>query len=364
MAPRHAKDEQPRETWPLNEPRDTSAVAAALESRPATARHATQQAPAPQAAGAGASSGHVDFATYVNETIDREGGGKYGREPVPVDEDRRDGARPATATPDDERAAFERVGLGTVYRSDSDRHDAVLGLDYATIAPRSPVRDDGWSASLRRFARAAVWALPAAAILFALSSAVGWPTETGEPALFSPGTWVIVTALALALWMIGVMALAALAATSRGRTWGMLAVVASAFGVALLGPVVGAAGLGRPAIARAANEVRNDTNIAAAANRMQSALLDHAVGRFLLIGGSVMLAVGAVAVVGTVLGSRVLQRHDGWLIAAGVVIAIVAAAMTWSFLLTIAAMVILAGVLGLAYTASRIAPDGTPPPAY
>jgi hypothetical protein len=97
---------------------------------------------------------------------------------------------------------------------------------------------------------------------------------------------------------------------------------------------------------------------------MQSALLDHAVGRFLLIGGSVMLALGAVAVVGTILGSRVLQRHDGWLIAAGVVIAIVAAAMTWSFLLTIAAMVILAGVLGLAYTASRIAPDGTPPPAY
>jgi hypothetical protein len=173
-----------------------------------------------------------------------------------------------------------------------------------------------------------------------------------------------VTALGLGVWLIGVTALAALAATSRGRTWGILSVLASAIGVALLGPVVGVAGLARPAITRTARGVENDQNIASAANRMQSALLDNTTGRFLLMGGTVMLALGAIAVVGTILGSRVLQRHDGWLIAVGVIIAIVAGFMAWSFLLTIAAMVTLAGTLGLAYTASRIAPDGTPPPAY
>jgi hypothetical protein len=176
MAPKHAKDEQPREVWPLNEPRDVSAVASRLESRPTTSPALERQAQA-VAARAAAPSGELDFATYVSQAIDREGGGKYGREPIAIDENARDGARLTGRTRDDERASFERVGLGTVYRTDPDRHDAVLGLDYNTIAPRSPVRDDRWAGSLRQFARVAVWGLPVAAVLLALSSAVGWPTS-------------------------------------------------------------------------------------------------------------------------------------------------------------------------------------------
>src|SRR5690606_13024544 len=147
-----------------------------------------------------------------------------------------------------------------------------------------------WASALRSFARGAVWCLPVAALLLALSSVFGWPTETTEPALVSPGTWVVVTALGLGLWLVGVVALAALVAGTRVRPWGYVAVVASALGVALLAPVVGVVGLGRPAISRTAMTVQDDGRIVGVANEMQSRLLDHTVGRWLVVGGGVLLA--------------------------------------------------------------------------
>jgi hypothetical protein len=97
---------------------------------------------------------------------------------------------------------------------------------------------------------------------------------------------------------------------------------------------------------------------------MHARLLDHAVGRGLLVSGGVLLAVGAFAVAGAILGSRALQRHDGWLVLLGLGIAVLAVFLSWEFLLVLAGMVILAGTLGLAYTVSRLTPDGNPPPAY
>ncbi|HEY7226490.1 MAG TPA: hypothetical protein VH561_23190 [Micromonosporaceae bacterium] len=407
MAPRHSKDEprgrdkqqsardeQPRSRWPVNPPADQQprtgreagaggAFVSPLESRPA-GQHA---APEPQqqridqskaastarpshaasnASGGGTATiagppGDVDFSTYVQRSLQNEG--RYG---IPAGPDqappRSDRARA------DDRARFARVGYGSLYQSDQARADAyddtVLGLNYTAAAPRVPVADERWASSLRGFARAAVWLLPVAVILLALSGVFGWPTNTTEPSLVSPGTWVVVTALGLGLWLVGVAALAALAATSRVRQWGSMAVVASALGVAMLGPVVGAVGFGRPAIHRTALSVENDPNIAGAAGQMQQSLLSNAAARWLLVAGVVLLAIGVVAVAVTILGSRVLQRHDGWLMLIGIGIAIVAAFLSWNFLLPLAAMVMLAGALGLAYTVSRIAPDGTPPPAY
>src|SRR5262249_7039853 len=162
-----------------------------------------------------------------------------------------------------------------------------------------------------------------------------------EPSIVSPGTWVVVTTLGLGLWLVGVIALAALAATTRVRWWGIVGVVASALGVALLGPVVGITGLARPAIRRTAQAVQDDPNIGSTAARMQQSLLENSVGRWLILAGGALLAIGALAVVGTILGSRVLQRHDGWLMVAGVGLAIAAAALAWEFLFTVAAMVVL-----------------------
>lgn len=392
------QDEQPRERWPLNTPPAASADDERLASRvdderlasrvdaasgagesgetrvlekpaartEASGRIGGDEAPAQiagdeapgrvagdEASGLGEASGRVpgdvDFSTYVNEEL-------RARRARP--------AATATAGPrtaEDER--FERAGYGGLYRS-GEVPDPVLGLSYATAAPRTMVVEEQWASALRSFARGAVWALPAGALLLALSNVFGWPTETTEPALVSPGTWVVVTAFGLGLWLVGVVALAALVAGTRVRPWGYVAVVASALGVALLAPVVGAVGLGRPAISRTATTIQDDARIVGIAGEMQSRLLDNTTGRWLTVGGGVLLAVGAFAVAGAILGSRVLQRHDGWLVLLGLAIAVVAAYLSWEFLFVLAAMVILAGALGLAYTVSRLAPDGTAPPAY
>ena len=391
MAPRHARDEQPRERWPVNAPADQSRAGARLASRPATA----------PPVGAGAAPGHAQV---------RHGPGSAATAPARANLDAapRAGTRTVTSPPDrapapsqdepnlaaldfsayvqeqmrrqqregppdragaDERDSFERVGRGSLYRSgdlrtDDRVDDTVLGLSYANVAPRAPMVDERWAGSLRAFSRAAVWCLPAAVVCLALSSGFGWPTRTDEPALVSPGTWVLVTVLGLGLWLIGVAALAALVASSAMRRWSWAAVIASCLGVALLAPVVGVVGFARPAISRSAQAVENDTAIAAAADRMQDGLVGSAAARGMLVLGAALLAIGAIAVAGTILGSRVLQRHDAWLMLMGIGIAIAAAYLSWPFLFTLAAMVALAGGLGLAYTVSRIAPDGTPPPAY
>lgn len=359
------QDEQPRNQWPLNESPGLSADDPRLASRGgARAESEVLESAAARSDSGNGLPGDVDFATYVNEALNRrrsDGAGSGGSTTV------------TERTQEDERALFERVGYGGLYRSgeapaapasDVDFGDTVLGLNYTAAAPRTSVAEDRWASALRSFARGAVWCLPAGALLLALSGVFGWPTETSEPALVSPGTWVVVTALGLGLWLVGVVALAALAAATRVRPWGYVAVVASALGVALLAPAVGIVGLARPAISRTASAIQGDERIGGIAGEMQTRLLDHTVGRWLVVGGGVLLALGALAVAGAILGSRVLQRHDGWLVLLGIGIAIVAAYLSWEFLFVLAAMVILAGALGLAYTVSRIAPDGTAPPAY
>jgi hypothetical protein len=139
---------------------------------------------------------------------------------------------------------------------------------------------------------------------------------------------------------------------------------ASALGVALLAPAVGVTGLARPAISRTAAEVQNDGQIGAAAGQMQARLLDNSAGRFLIVGGSALLLLAVLAVAGTILSSRVLSQHDAWLVLLGLALAIAAAYASVEFIFVVAAMFVLAGTLGLAYTASRISPDGTPPTTY
>jgi hypothetical protein len=367
MASTHGQDEQPRDRWPVN----PSPGLAADDPRIASGSGGSEagetrvlEKSAARADGPGRLPGDIDFSTYVQQELSRRG---YVGHP--------DGGGPdgGGATAVAERAPGEtRAGDGGLYRSGEvpaveearPGPSPVLGLDYTTVVPRSPVLpDERWAASLRSVARAAVWALPVAALLLALSAVFGWPTETSESIIVSPGTWVVVTALGLGLWLIGVVGLAALSVYTRVRPWGYVAVAASALGVALLAPLVGAVGLARPAITRAV-VATDDARIAEVGDDIHARLLDHAVGRSLLVGGGVLLAVGAFAVAGCILGSRVLQRHDGWLVLLGLGIAVLAVFLSWEFLLVLAGMVILAGTLGLAYTVSRLTPDGGPPPAY
>jgi len=372
MAATDEQDEQPRSRWPLNSgARSAGALASGLRDNAGARGDQTQAGesePDPNAA-----------AVDVDTRVDESGG---AREPGKIDDRRFDSrlyrggqvtgltetdravleqeARPAQKAAVDTQGAMQRGSLGSAYDSGLDFDDTVLGgLHYTTAVRRLPVHDERWAASLRTFARAAIWCLPVASLLLALSAAFGWPTTIGEPSLISPGGWVILTSFGLGLWVIGVMALAALVAPTTARRWAWPAVAVSALGVALLAPAVGVTGLARPAIRRTAAGVANDGQISTAAGQMQSQLLDNTTGRFLIVAGSALLLLGAVALAATILRSRVLTQHDAWLVLLGVAIAIAAAYASLQFLFVIAALFLLAGTLGLAYTASRIAPDGT-----
>jgi hypothetical protein len=239
--------------------------------------------------------------------------------------------------------------------------DTVLGLTYRTIAARRPIRDPRWEPALRRFARAMVWCLPAGVLAFALASVWGAPTATREPGLVSPGTWLLFTVLGLGLWLAGVVAVAALVAATPMRVWGFAAVLTTIGGVVLLAPVAGIVGLARPAIHRVAVGIEGDATVAGTADAMQAQLLGHPVGQFLMVGGAALLAAGAFAVSGAVLGSRGFSRVDGWLVVLAAAMAAGAAFLGWGFVVTLATMVALAGTLGLAFTISRTAVDGTEP---
>jgi hypothetical protein len=349
MARTRKQDEQAREPWRINgktrPEAQTRAFASPIQTTPTPAR----QAPGPMLIDPSA----VADATYNGST-----------QGAPI----ADGQVYLAAAVDPYASADPSTvsyPYADPYQSpygypDPNYDDTVLGgLSYRTAAPRQPVGDSRWAASLRSFARATVWCLPAAVVALALSTVWGWPTTTTEPNGASPGTWLVVTLAGLGLWLTGVTGLAALVASTPVRAWGFVAVTFSIAGTVLLAPVIGVLGLARPAVSRTADAIGAD-----AAGRMQAQLLDGTVGRWLIVGGAALLAVGAIAVAGAILGARALNRLDGWLVAAAITVAVVAAYLSWEFLLTLAAMVMLAATLGLAWTVSRISPDGEAPPAY
>jgi hypothetical protein len=132
-----------------------------------------------------------------------------------------------------------------------------------------------------------------------------------------------------------------------------VAVIASMAGTALLLPVIGVIGLARPAVTRTSGLIGSD-----AAQGLQGQFLDGSVGRWLTIGGAVLLGVGALALAGAILAADVLNRLDGWFVLIGVGVALAGAYLSWEFLLTVAGMAFLAAALGVAWNASRLTADG------
>ena len=77
---------------------------------------------------------------------------------------------------------------------------------------------------------------------------------------------------------------------------------------------------------------------------------------------AVQLAVRAALALGcAVLACGVLKRADGYGLLAAVGVAVLAAYLSWPFLLVVAAMIALAAGLGIAWSAVRLAPDGSSP---
>ena len=223
-------------------------------------------------------------------------------------------------------------------------------------SPRPVTPEAAWGRSLRRFARTLVWTLPVAAICFALSGMWGWPTWTAEPAGESPGTWLVVTVFGLILGVVGVLAMTALLSSTPGRRWSLAALISAVTGTVLLAPILGVVGLARPSVTRVTDRLGPD-----AAADLERRFFDNAISRWLGVGGLVLLAVGWLAFGCAVLASGALNRVDGYLALCAVAIAVVGAYLSWQFLITVAAMVLLAAGLGLSWTASRLTPDGRTP---
>jgi hypothetical protein len=205
-----------------------------------------------------------------------------------------------------------------------------------------------WARALRRFARAAVWALPLGAIGVALGAAGGWPTPAA-PTSGNPGTWLILTIAGLTLVVIGVVGLASLMAPTAGGPWAAGAVVAMVAGSLLLAPVLGLVALVRPAGPRLAD---------GAAAHLEAQVMQAASARWLGVSGLALIAVAGLALGCGILATRVLNRGDGWLVLIAVALAVVSAYAGWQFLLVLSGMALLAAALGLAWTASRLTPDG------
>jgi hypothetical protein len=215
--------------------------------------------------------------------------------------------------------------------------------------------DAAWARTLR-FARSATWALPAGSFGFALVGVWGWPKPTAGPTGQSPGAWLVITLISLALTLVGGVALAGLLGATPGRYPATAALVAMLLGTVVFVPVLGLVGVARPAIASLPAQIRP-----AVAGNLDGRLLDGPVVRWLGTSGLVLLATGWFVMGCAVLVSGVLNRVDGALLMVGVAVAVTAGYLSWQFLLVIAAMIMVAGGLGLAWTAWRLAPDGQVP---
>jgi Amt family ammonium transporter len=191
-----------------------------------------------------------------------------------------------------------------------------------------------WAAQIRRFARAAVWALPVAAITLGLNGWFGWPPAGGFEAL----RWLVLALGALAAGLVGVIGLTGLLITTRGRRWALLALLGTIAGAITLGPVVGLV------------VVADRTALAG----------DWA--RYLGLAGVALVVFGWLALGAAVLASDVLNGSDGGLLIAGAGVAALAVLVGQSFLQVIAAMLLLAAGLGIGWTSSRLTADGQPGP--
>jgi Amt family ammonium transporter len=187
-----------------------------------------------------------------------------------------------------------------------------------------PVREAVWIWSVRRYARLALWALPAAALL------LGW-TSLGIAA--PPGPLIVELAAAW-LSLIAMIALSGLLAGSRARRTALTGLLLGLAGFLIALPVAalppGVAAAGSPLTAEAMHVV---VIVAAVASG----------GGWLLLGWAVFR-------------SKLVNPADGILLMLAAT-AIGAAPLTTEPLPTVGALLLLAAGTGLAWTGNRLLPS-------
>jgi hypothetical protein len=195
----------------------------------------------------------------------------------------------------------------------------------AAVHEHFPVREAVWIWSVRRYARLALWALPAAALL------QGWSSLSVNPV---PGPLILELAAAW-LSLIAMIALAGLLAGARTRRSALTGLLLGLAGFLIALPVAalppGVAAEGAPFTPAAMHTV---SLVAAACSS----------GGWLLLGWAV-------------LRSKLVNPADGVLLMLAAA-AIGATPFTSEPLPTVGALLLLAAGTGLAWTGSRLIPHG------
>jgi len=227
---------------------------------------------------------------------------------------------------------FRRAGTDTVIPETyidllAPRDEAPAEGDYQR---RVAVIDTSWGRSLR-FARSTTWALPLGALGLALAGVRGWPGSAAPPS----AAWLLTMLASLVLALVGGVALTALLGGTPGRRWAAVALVLMLAGTVLFVPVLGLIAVARGAAGDA-----------------------DGLARTLASGGLGLLGSGWVLMGCGVLVARILNRADGVLLVLAVGVAMASAYLSWQFLFVVAAMIMVAGGLGLSWSAWRLTPDG------
>lgn len=212
-----------------------------------------------------------------------------------------------------------------------------------------------WPRSVRRFAGVAIWALPAYVLMLGAVTLLRVPDPRADFAGYAAYVTTDRFRLAALAAMLGaglsLVALVALAALLAGRHGGRTAGAALLAGIGAVAiglPLSGLGAYAQPAIGWAF--LRGDTGVAVAVN-------EGTYGSAAALAGAAAAASGTLAwlLAGlAVQRARVLNPADGVLFMVGAPIVSLGGTLA-EFLPTIGALLLLAGALGLAWSATRLA---------
>ncbi len=212
-----------------------------------------------------------------------------------------------------------------------------------------------WARTLRRFGRAAIWTLPAYAVVLAVIGLADVPDPdanfgayAGYVTADSFRFLTMGTVAAFWLGLLGFIALTGLLAGTRGRRTAIAGLLAGLSGTVLALPLIGLHGLAEPVIGRVYQ--RGDRAGALALN----ADLYNATTDWITLASAVLGALGWLLLGLATLRAKHLNRADGYLL--GLAGLVLGAGSYVPLLRTIGALLFLAAALGLAFTANRLIP--------
>ncbi|MFV2021748.1 hypothetical protein [Micromonospora sp. LOL_023] len=220
--------------------------------------------------------------------------------------------------------------------SRSDAGIAVVAAAAPEQTPAGPATNAAWAWTVRRFSRAAIWALPLYAVAFAVSSLSGLRGGNPAPDLID-GRPAYLIAWVIASWLglVALVAIAGIHAAARSRGAAVAALLVGLAGAALMVPFAGLP---------------------------DGTVVYGTSARSLALVGAALYSLSWFLAGAAVLRSELFNRLDGWLlIAASPLLGFVG--LLSGPLQTVGAVFALTAGIGLAWSAGRMVPNVYAAPA-